>query len=45
MTMRNSAQTIDNGDLREQNRKLLMKLVGVMLLLVVVSVITILVKN
>ncbi len=42
--MRSSAQTID-GDLRGQNRKLVMKLVGVILFLVVVSVITILVKN
>lgn len=42
--MRDSAQTID-GDVRGQNRKLLMKLIGVILLLVAVSVITILVKN
>ncbi len=43
--MRNSAQTIDRDDLREQNRKLLVKLIGIMLFLVAVSIVTILVKN
>ncbi len=43
--MRNSAQTIDHDGLREQNRKLLLKLIGVMLFLVAVSLVTILVKN
>lgn len=43
--MKNPAQTIDRDELREQNRKVLMTLIGVMLFLVAVSVITILVKN
>ena len=43
--MRNSAQTIDRDDLREHNRKLLVKLIGIMLFLVAVSIVTILVKN
>lgn len=43
--MKNSIQTFDRDDLKEQNRKLLMTLIGIMLFLAAVSLVTILVKN